>query len=607
MHLSHKYWARKPHNVVAAYIEAYSRRNDIVLDPFFGSGTTILEGLALERRCIGVDVNPAAARIVNSLLLSSDLDRLEKEMLSLLEHLDDKLAWTYETKCSCGKTSVTRCAVWERGADVPKEIRYECSACGPKRRKTPDTNDKEVLSRIHDEEIPLRVACHELQYPTGMHFLKRERQETLRDLFTARNLLVLTSIWGAIDSRVQEALRPPFDHAFTSMVHLASKLAPVRPSRPFSSFWPVHSYWIPLLFMESNALELLRNAALGKQGVLRAKHDVQKRIGNPVPAENWDDLRDGADYLLLTRSAADVPMIPSTSIDFVFADPPYGGDIQYYELSWLWNVWFGQRALEWYKDEITVNSRQEKTLEDYRRSMELVFQEIARVVKPDARVIVTFFQRKHQVMEALLESSRATGMQLEHILFQPFVRQSANSLLNPANSAIGDYILRLRVNQRKAEESGDVHGSFDNKTVTEVICEILRRRGEPSFLSDILRGQHLLFSLNSGLSGIPETFLRVLEKEKFVQVNDKRWWVSDESMFNGKEIAVPVSERVEETLISLLSGNPLQIDEIANCLFRQFPDLETPSLSSIRRLLATHARLKNGHYHLNERHAISET
>ncbi|MFQ6062383.1 MAG: DNA methyltransferase, partial [Methanosarcinales archaeon] len=32
----HKYWARKPHNVVAEYIKKYSEEGEIVLDPFCG-------------------------------------------------------------------------------------------------------------------------------------------------------------------------------------------------------------------------------------------------------------------------------------------------------------------------------------------------------------------------------------------------------------------------------------------------------------------------------------------------------------------------------------------------------------------------------------------
>ena len=37
---------------------AGSKPGDIVLDPFFGSGTTGLVALELGRRCIGIELNP---------------------------------------------------------------------------------------------------------------------------------------------------------------------------------------------------------------------------------------------------------------------------------------------------------------------------------------------------------------------------------------------------------------------------------------------------------------------------------------------------------------------------------------------------------------------
>ncbi|OEF99126.1 DNA methylase N-4 [Vulcanibacillus modesticaldus] len=48
-----------PRNVILRY----SQKNDVVLDQFLGSGTTLIEAKLLERKGIGVDINPDAIKI----------------------------------------------------------------------------------------------------------------------------------------------------------------------------------------------------------------------------------------------------------------------------------------------------------------------------------------------------------------------------------------------------------------------------------------------------------------------------------------------------------------------------------------------------------------
>ena len=49
MYNFHKYWSRKTWNVVGKFIENYSKENEVVFDPFGGSGVTALEALKIGR------------------------------------------------------------------------------------------------------------------------------------------------------------------------------------------------------------------------------------------------------------------------------------------------------------------------------------------------------------------------------------------------------------------------------------------------------------------------------------------------------------------------------------------------------------------------------
>lgn len=59
-HGFYHYPARFSPAVARTVVRLFSKKNDWVLDPFMGGGTAIIEGLALGRRMIGVDINPLA-------------------------------------------------------------------------------------------------------------------------------------------------------------------------------------------------------------------------------------------------------------------------------------------------------------------------------------------------------------------------------------------------------------------------------------------------------------------------------------------------------------------------------------------------------------------
>ena len=60
LHAICPYFAMFPESFVRRYVEAFSKKEDWVFDPFCGRGTTILESLLLGRNAAGSDINPVA-------------------------------------------------------------------------------------------------------------------------------------------------------------------------------------------------------------------------------------------------------------------------------------------------------------------------------------------------------------------------------------------------------------------------------------------------------------------------------------------------------------------------------------------------------------------
>ncbi|MDR1758250.1 MAG: type I restriction enzyme HsdR N-terminal domain-containing protein, partial [Bacteroidales bacterium] len=61
------YFTRQTWNVVQSYIRNFSRPGDVVLDPFGGSGVTLIEALMTGRKAIHIDLNPLSPFMVKAL------------------------------------------------------------------------------------------------------------------------------------------------------------------------------------------------------------------------------------------------------------------------------------------------------------------------------------------------------------------------------------------------------------------------------------------------------------------------------------------------------------------------------------------------------------
>src|SRR5690348_11034783 len=60
MHAMCSYHGMFPAKLVHYFVQRYTRAGELVLDPFSGRGTTVLQGRAEQRRTVGNDLSPLA-------------------------------------------------------------------------------------------------------------------------------------------------------------------------------------------------------------------------------------------------------------------------------------------------------------------------------------------------------------------------------------------------------------------------------------------------------------------------------------------------------------------------------------------------------------------
>lgn len=103
--------------------------------------------------------------------------------------------------------------------------------------------------------------------------------------------------------------------------------------------------------------------------------------------------------LTSTGSFACLPMLPSESVDYVFVDPPFGSNIMYSELNFVWESWLRVRTNN--VPEAIENRSQRKGSIEYRELMTKCFSEAYRVLKPGRWMTVEFSNTKAAVWNSI--------------------------------------------------------------------------------------------------------------------------------------------------------------------------------------------------------------
>jgi 16S rRNA G966 N2-methylase RsmD len=639
MYLMHKYWARKPHNVVGEYIEHYSKKGEIVLDPFVGSGVTAIEALKRGRRAVAIDLDPIATFITRMTLVPVDLSEFKKAFEGIKEEAKGEIENLYRTRCpSCGKKAVILATLWLRDKNCPSEIRLFCPSCKKRLKKKPTPDDLKKLAEIANMEIPYWYPKDVLKYPNSQEFMKKEAVGDIPNLFTKRNLIALSFLRHMIESIEDAKIRDFMKFTFASRVHLASKMCPVaKPSKrshwselSATSFWALQSYWVPPLYMESNVWMLFESGVLGKQGILKGKEESNKEIRHFKEAKSFQDLDNEANILISNQSALSLgsspARIPKESVDYVFTDPPYGGSVQYMELSALWASWLSGEKKDArfelkFDEEITINDAQKKDFDYYHKMLKASFEQIYDVLKSGRWLTVTFHNTDIKIYNSIIKAVVLAGFDLEKVIYQPPARTSAKGLLQPYGSAVGDYYIRFRKPEKKEKllSEAEIDKERYERIVVDTVKHIIAERRESVTYSTIINSYPTIFAelKKNGYSfsapeGIEEVLRKHLDKEFILEdvrdekgkVIGKKWWLKEKLFLDRASL----SERVEATIIGVLNRRVVvSFDDILEEIFTKFQNALTPDTQSIKAILEEYAEKTDGKWQLKKEMRLRQT
>jgi hypothetical protein len=583
-----------------------------------------MEALKNGRKAIVCDLVPIATEITRLTIKPVNEVHLHAAFKRVEEKIKDKIENLYLTRCrQCGKEIVFNCAIWKEDACV--EIRYQsCPHCGDRQAQNCRLIefDKNLLEKIKKTKIKEWYPTNSLYYPDGRAFKKKERYESVDELFTERNLQALAWLMEAIEEEPKKELKDFLKIAFSSMVHLCSRMIAVSNPSPtshhtaFSSTgWTQHSYWYASNYMEQNVWNKFDSAINGHQGLLKAKVESNKIFKNVKIASSFKQILSGkADVYIYNGSCFDLmKKLPEESVHYIFTDPPYDASIQFGELSYMWVSWLRMNSNYIKKiiaNEIIRNEHQHKDFTVYHSLLSSSFQKMFRVLKSQHYLTVTFHNPTFKVRNATIRAGVFAGFEFEKIHHQPLGQVSAKAMLQPFGSAQGDFYLRFnkpKTAVSKPEEIDEVR--FENIVVESTIA-LLAERAEPTpytiiinYIDPVLAKHGFFGSLHTGLD-INTVLKKHLDKEfvllpvKVGRTEGKLWWFRDTSIVSRLN-EIPLTERVEQTVYRKLSQmGRVTFTEMWDAVSTEFPNSLTSDSTSIKDALNIYARKVSGGYWL---------
>ena len=228
---------------------------------------------------------------------------------------------------------------------VPVLINY---SVGKKRfEKLPDEKDLDLLASL--EAAPVEDALPLISMPKGFNTeqpLKSHGFSHVHHFFTRRNLILLAEMWHRILETTDPIKRMAGLYLLTGSVQRVCRL---------NRYMPNHDRHVGPLSGTLYVSQLTAEIPATNYAYARIK-DLRRCASAPTS---------GGGIRISTQSATVLKNIPDSSVDYIFTDPPFGGNLNYSELNILVEAWIGVQSDA--EPEAVVNQVQAKTLVDYQK------------------------------------------------------------------------------------------------------------------------------------------------------------------------------------------------------------------------------------------------
>jgi hypothetical protein len=276
---------------------------------------------------------------------------------------------------------------------VPVLINYTVDGYKGRFEKTPDEHDFELITKIENSEIPYWFPKNRM-----MEGKESRRNDStgithVHHFYTRRSLWVLSALLSKTALISDKITKSFCRFLFQQWAVGLSKMNRYSPTH----FSQNNRNLSGTLYIGSRISEVSPEYAFSEK---------LKRLVNAFSGKKQQN------SAIFTQDS-EYTTIANESIEYIFIDPPFGANLNYSELNFLWESWL--KVITNNKPEAIENSVQHKGPIEYRLLMTACFKEAYRVLKPGRWMTVEFSNTKASVWNSIQSAINEAGFIIANV------------------------------------------------------------------------------------------------------------------------------------------------------------------------------------------------